>query len=98
MKTCSTLWRNQGYFLCKSVYYHNGYSSNILLLYETDRRIRGQESDGGAGEKMERKNKAEVVGQHQERLVGERTVRGGNPRASSMEVSHQKHRPHIKRM
>ena len=29
------------------------------------------------GEKKERKTKAEVVGQHRERLVGERIVRGG---------------------
>ena len=37
------------------------------------RRICGQESggDGGAGENMEKPTKAEVVGQHQERLVGE---------------------------
>ena len=36
------------------------------------RRIRRQESDGdgGAGEKKERKIEADVVGQHQERLVG----------------------------
>ena len=40
--------------------------------------------------------KAEVVGQHQERLVGERIVRGGRARLSSMEVSHKKHRHHIK--
>ena len=44
------------------------------------RRIRGQEidGDGGAGEKKQRKTEAEVVGYHQERLVGERTVRGGS--------------------
>ena len=37
----------------------------------------GEESDGdgGAGEKKERKTKAGVVGQHQERLVGEGVVR-----------------------
>ena len=42
------------------------------------RRMCRQESDGdgGAGEKKERKTKAEVVGQHQERLVGERIVKG----------------------
>ena len=42
-----------------------------------------QESDGNgcAGEKKDRKTKAEVVGQHPERLVGERIVRGGSARA-----------------
>ena len=45
--------------------------------------MRRQESggDGGAGEKKERKTKAEVVGQHhQERLVGESIVKGGRAR------------------
>ena len=58
----------------------------------------GQESggDGGAGEMKERKPEEEVVGQHQERLVGERAVRGASARPSSMEASHEKHRPHIK--
>ena len=32
--------------------------------------------------------------EHQERLVGERIVKGGRP--SSMEASHKTHRPHIK--
>ena len=30
---------------------------------------------------------AEVVGQHQERLAGERTVRGGSARPNSIETS-----------
>ena len=43
------------------------------------RRIRREVSDwyGGAGETKEMKTKAEVVGWHQERLVGEGVVRGG---------------------
>ena len=42
-----------------------------LKWYEKRRRIRRQESDGdgGAGEKKERKTKAEVDGYHRERLV-----------------------------
>ena len=42
----------------------------------------GQESDGdgGVGKKQERKTKAEVVGQHHGRLVGERIVRRGSAR------------------
>ena len=39
---------------------------------------RYSDGDGGAREKKERKTKAGVVGQHQERLVGERIVRGGS--------------------
>ena len=39
------------------------------------RRICGQESDGDAGA-GEKKTEADVVGQHQERLVGERSVSG----------------------
>ena len=35
-----------------------------------------RDGNGGAGEKKERKTKAEVVGQHQERLVGERELSG----------------------
>ena len=50
-----------------------------------------------AGEKKERKTKAEVVGQYQEQLVRERIVRGGSSRLSSMEASLKKHRPHIKK-
>ena len=38
------------------------------------------DGDGGAGEKKESKTKAEVVGYHQERLVGEGVVRGGRAR------------------
>ena len=54
----------------------------VWSCIEKRRRIRRQESDGdgGAGEKKERKTKAEVVGQHQERLVGERIVREGRAR------------------
>ena len=42
--------------------------------------IYGQTSDGdgGAGEQKERKTKAKVVGYHQERVVGKRTIRGGS--------------------
>ena len=49
---------------------------------EKRRRIRRQESDGdeGAGEKKERKTKAEVDGYHRERLVGERIIKGGHTR------------------
>ena len=46
--------------------------------------------------KRRRKTKAEVVGYHHERLVGERIVRGGRARPSSVEVSHKIHRHHIK--
>ena len=61
---------------------------------EKRRRIRRQErdGDGGGGETKEKKTKAEVV----ECLVGERIVRGGSTRTSSMDASHKKHRPHIK--
>ena len=57
-------------------------------MYEKRRRIRRQESDGDGGdlEMKERKTKAEVVGQHQERLVGERIVRGGRARPGEMRV------------
>ena len=62
---------------------------------ENRRRIhtRRQESDGdgGAREKKEMKTKAEVVGQYQEQLVGERIVRGGSSRPSSMEATHKKY-------
>ena len=34
------------------------------------------DGDGGADEKKERDSKAEVVGQHQKRLVGERELSG----------------------
>ena len=56
----------------------------VWARIEKRRRISRQESDGdgGAGEKKERKTKAEVVGKHQEQLVGERTVRGGSARPS----------------
>ena len=49
----------------------------VWTRIEKRRRIRRQESDGdgGAGEKKERKTKAEVVGWHQERLVGERIIK-----------------------
>ena len=62
----------------------------VWACNEKIRRIRRQESDGdgGAGETKERKTNVEVVGQHQERLVGERIVRGGSARPSSMEASH----------
>ena len=45
----------------------------VWTCIEKRRRIFGQDGDGdgGAGEKKERKTEAEVVGQHQERLVGE---------------------------
>ena len=70
----------------------------VWARIEKRRRIRRQESDGdgGAGETKERKTKADVVGQHQERLVGERTVGGGSARPISMEAYHKKHRLHIK--
>ena len=52
----------------------------VWACIEKRRRTRRQESDGdvGAVEKEERKTKAEVDGKHQERLVGERIVRGGS--------------------
>ena len=40
----------------------------------------GNNGDGGAGENKKWKTEADVVGQHQERLVGERTIRGGSAR------------------
>ena len=54
----------------------------VWACIEKRRRIRRQESDGdgGAWEKKERKTEDEVVGQHQEQLVGERIVRGGSAR------------------
>ena len=50
----------------------------VWACIEMRRRLRRQESDGdgGAGKKKERKTKAEMVGYHKERLVGERIVRG----------------------
>ena len=50
----------------------------VWACIEKRRRIYRQESDGdgSAGEKKERKAKAEV--KHQEQRVGERTVRGGS--------------------
>ena len=39
------------------------------------------DGDGDAGEKKERKNEADVLGQHQERHVRERIVRGGIARS-----------------
>ena len=69
----------------------------VWACIEKRRRICRQESDGdgGAGEKKERKTKAEVPGLHQERLVGERIGRGGCARPGEMEASHKTHRPHI---
>ena len=51
----------------------------VWACIENRIRICRQESDGdgGAGEKKERKTKAEVDGYHRERLVGERIIRGG---------------------
>ena len=51
----------------------------VWARIEKRRRTRRQESDGngGAGEKKERKTKAEVNGYHPERLVGERIIKGG---------------------
>ena len=43
-----------------------------------------------------RKTEAEVVGQHQERLAGERIFRKGSAIPRSTEGSHTKRRPHIK--
>ena len=37
-----------------------------------------------------------MVGWHQEKLVGERTDRGGSVLPGEMEATHTKHRPHIK--
>ena len=54
----------------------------VWARIEKRRLIRRQESDGdgGAGEKKERKTKAEVDGYHRERLVGERIIKGGYAR------------------
>ncbi len=51
----------------------------VWACFEKRIRIRRLESDGdgGAGEKKERKTKAEVVVWHQGRLVGEIIVRRG---------------------
>ena len=48
---------------------------HVLRRYE-EYVVCGEESDGdgGVGEKKEEKTKAEVVGQHQERLVVERII------------------------
>ena len=53
-----------------------------VACIEKRRRVCGQESDGdgGIGEKKERKAEADVVGQHQKRLVGETVVREGSAR------------------
>ena len=50
-----------------------------VLRSEEEYVVCGEESDGdrGVGEKKEEETKAEVVVQHQERLVGERIGRGG---------------------
>ena len=55
-----------------------------LKLYGKRRSICRQTSDGDgcAWEKKERKTEAEVVGQHQERLVGGRNVSAGSARPS----------------
>ena len=45
---------------------------------------------------MGTKTKAEVVGEHQERFVLDRIVRGGSTIPSSREASHKKCRPHLK--
>ena len=52
----------------------------VMVMAVPGKRRRGQESDGdgGAGEKKERHTKAAVGGYYQERLVGERIVRGGS--------------------
>ena len=52
----------------------------VWARIEQRRRLRRQESngDGGAGEKKERKTKAEVDGYHRERLVAERIIKGGH--------------------
>ena len=52
----------------------------VWARIEKRRRIRRQESDGdrGAGEKKERKTKAEVDGYRRERLVGEGIIKGGH--------------------
>ena len=49
----------------------------VWACIEKRRIICGQDSDGDvrAAEKKERKTEAEVIGQHQERLVGEKIVR-----------------------
>ena len=54
----------------------------VWACIEKRRRISRQDNDGdGGAEKMtERKTEAEVVGQHQERLVGDRIVQGGRVR------------------
>ena len=59
-----------------------GHHKLYLIQCVSWRRMCGQESDGdgGGGEKKERKTEAEVVGQHQERLAGERIVMRGSAR------------------
>ena len=54
----------------------------VWARIEERRRIRRQESDGdgGAGEKKERKTKAEVDRYHRERLVGEIISKRGHAR------------------
>ena len=56
----------------------------VWACIEKRRRIWVQENDGdgGAEEKKARRTKSEVVGYHQERLVGEKTVRGEIARPS----------------
>ncbi len=55
----------------------------VWACIEKKRIIRRQESDCdvGAGGKKEKKTKTEVVGQHQERLVGQIFFRGGSARS-----------------
>ena len=45
------------------------YKAQIIYLLKSD-------GDGGDGEEKKRKTEAEVVGEHQEQLVEERTVNG----------------------
>ena len=53
-----------------------------VLRREDELRRQESDGDGGAGEKKERKTKADVDGYHRERLVGERIIKGGHARPS----------------
>ena len=45
---------------------------------------------------VERRSKAEVVGKHQERLIGERIDSEGRARPGEMDASHKTNIPHIR--
>ena len=70
----------------------------VWACIEKRRRIRRQESDGdgGAGERRRGRPKRMWLDNIKNDLSERELSRVGSARPSSMEVSHKKHRPHIK--